>query len=326
MQVFRFWAQGQSEAEYHGAPIHAYGCSNESIEAALADARRRADRVVETLKSPDPSAYSYDRPMREEIVRELTLGGRITAVLTRNAQGAVVLNTANVFFADIDYEPQPVSLGVLLGKLLGRKSPNPDDVIMERISAVVSAHPGLGVRVYRTSNGFRCLVKSRPYDPLADKTIDLLRQFGSDDLYVKLCRAQECFRARVSPKPWRCGSRKPPLRFPFADSAQEEQFRSWQRDYESIAEQFSVCALIGDLGSEQVHPEIAPVMELHDHFACAGAGPAGVTGCCEHPRSLSEIAAIGVRLFCYRLRVVCGCGSWSGFKPVLLGMLSGGCG
>jgi len=275
MKIYRYWAKAAAEKRPEGMPVECFGCSNESVEAALADAKVRAQRFADALqRDGPPHPYLYeDRPVREEIVREFERNGKPTAVLTRNAFGSLVINSPQVLFADIDYQQEEVSLGGLLGKLFGKKTPSQDEQIIARIEEVVAQDRSLGVRVYRTKNGFRCLVKSRTFDPLSDESNKLLQQFGSDPRYVKLCRVQECYRARVSPKPWRCGVGDPPVKFPFSDAEAERRYREWQQAYEETAKSYSTCAKIGDFGSSHLHPEVDSVMKLHDHLACEGDGP-----------------------------------------------------
>src|SRR5262249_35812590 len=91
---------------------------------------------------------------------------------------------------------------------------------------------------------------------------------GSDPLYVRLCQAQSCFRARLTPKPWRCGMRPPSAPYPWENSRRESQFRSWLLKYETAIREYSVCKLIDHLGPAAVHPEIAPIVSLHDRIAC----------------------------------------------------------
>jgi hypothetical protein len=275
MKLYRYWAKAAAEKHPEGMPVECFGCSNESVEAALADAKVRANKFAEALQRdgpPDPYLYE-DRPVREEIIREFEHNGKPTAVLTRNAYGSVVLNTPHVLFADIDYKDEGISLGGLIGKLFGKKEPSQDEQIVARIEEIVADDRSLGVRVYRTKNGFRCLVKSKTYDPLSPESDQLLQQFGSDPRYVRLCKAQACYRARVSPKPWRCGVGDPPAKFPFRDEEVERRYREWQRGYEERAKSFSTCAKIGDFGSTDLHPAVDSVMQLHDHLACEGDGP-----------------------------------------------------
>jgi len=275
MKIYRYWAKAAADQQPTDKFVECYGCSGESLEAALANARERANQIAARMKQGQPPGqYTYaERPVREEIVDEFAHADEQAAVITRNSYGSLILNTPRVLFADIDFKPPALSLSSLLGALFGKKKPSQEEQIIHRIEQVVAAQPALGLRVYRTNNGFRCLAKSRTYDPLSEESNLLLKELDADPMYKQLCRVQECYRARISPKPWRCGVDKPPARFPFLDPGVEQQYRAWQSEYERQAQSFSTCALIADFGSAQVHPEAEAVMKLHDHFTCQGDGP-----------------------------------------------------
>ena len=275
MKTYRYWAKAAAENQPAGKLVECFGCSNESVQAALADAQVRANKISDAMQSGSVSdQYSYGkRPVREEIVEDFEHDNRLVAVITRNTYGALVLNTPRTLFADIDYREEPMSVGGLISSLFGKRKPSQDEQVIARIEELVAQDGSLGVRVYRTKNGFRCLVKSRTYDPLSEESHRLLRQLESDPKYVQLCQVQECYRARISPKPWRCGLDTPPARFPFRDDQIERVYREWQSAYEERAKSYCACALIGDFGAADVHPEVDLVMQLHDHFACADDRP-----------------------------------------------------
>lgn len=277
MKIYRYWAKAEADQQPPDAYVCSYGCSHESIEAALEEARARANRIADTVRrGQTPDSYAYgDRPVREEVVQELQHEGRVAAVITRNAYGSCVLNAPRVLFADLDYPPEESSIGSWFGSLFGQKKPSRDEQIIARIQQVVERDRRLGLRVYRTSNGFRCLATTQTFDPLSGESARLLEQLESDPQYVKLCRIQECYRARISPKPWRMGIDKPPARFPFQDAPTERRYRDWQANYEKTARLFATCALIGDFGSPHVHPEVDAIQRLHDHFACPAELPLG---------------------------------------------------
>ena len=177
------------------------------------------------------------------------------------------------FFADVDYRPEPITLGGFFRKLLGKKTPSQDEQLIARIEELTARDFRLGIRVYRTKAGFRCLVVSRTFDPLSNEATSLLDELGSDRRYIKLCQVQECFRARVSPKPWRCGVGDPPCRFPFPDEEAQRRYREWEKQYAETAKSYSTCSHIGDFGSNSIHPRFEAVIKLHDDLACAGNGP-----------------------------------------------------
>jgi hypothetical protein len=107
-------------------------------------------------------------------------------------------------------------------------------------------------------------------NPEAEATIAMLARFDADPQYVRLCRVQKCFRARVSPKPWRCDCRRPPTRYPWDSAAQESAYREWELEYHERTRGFAACELIGTFGERTVHPRIQRVIELHDGLACVG--------------------------------------------------------
>jgi len=68
-----------------------------------------------------------------------------------------------------------------------------------------SNKPEWGVRIYKTAAGYRGIVTHALFDPTDPETLRLMEQFACDPQYVRLCKRQESFRARITPKGWRCG-------------------------------------------------------------------------------------------------------------------------
>ena len=79
--------------------------------------------------------------------------------------------------------------------------------------------------------GLRVIVADRLMEPSSEEAGQLLERMGSDPLYVRLCRNQESFRARLTPKPWRCGHHAAPARWPFVDAKSERVFKAWEDAY-----------------------------------------------------------------------------------------------
>src|SRR5262249_55735337 len=121
----------------------------------------------------------------------------LAAVISRNSYGSLVLNTSRVMFADVDYparmfEDLVAALKKLWGRLTGSGSPamDRDAELLRRFQEVVETQPGLGIRVYRTFAGYRLLVTSQTFAATSDEAVKLLERFGSDRLYVRLCKSQ----------------------------------------------------------------------------------------------------------------------------------------
>jgi hypothetical protein len=260
------------------------------MDAALRQAREAAERAAAAVeRGRPPERYGYaDRPLREEIVQEIGGANGPAAIITRNAYGALVLNTSRVMFADVDYHPgmNPftgdggASLGETFSNLWGRLRGKPpaatsarDERLLGQFGEAARSRPGLGIRVYRTAGGFRLLVTTETFNPLSDEAHELLSSFDSDTLYRRLCRVQECFRARLSAKFWRCGAEKPPSRFPWADAETEAEFRRWEQDYHAHANQYATCELVQTIGESSVHPDVAPILETHDRLTMRSGAP-----------------------------------------------------
>lgn len=279
MKTYKYWARASAPtANHHGIEITCYGGSNDSVKHALRVAEERAKAAANRF-DPSSQTTTYDYAngfLREEIINELQDDGKTVAVITRNVAGCLVLNTPDVFFADIDYpavQPRPSFLSVITTFFGGEKNSPADDKVVSTVQRIVDADSRLGIRLYRTKNGFRCLINTRTYDAMSDEANRLLQDFDADPLYVKLCKTQECFRARLTPKPWRCGMTQPTTRFPFETSGELNRHRDWIKQYESVAKNYSTCMFIGQFGSEVIHPDVASVLRVHDQLACSGDAP-----------------------------------------------------
>lgn len=262
MKIPKYWAsetQHIKDSRGHPLFLKCWRWSDESVAAAQIAARERITTVARTLHSVDDlERYGYgDRqPLREEIIKTINN----ETIITRNGYGSLVLNTARVMFIDIDLEE---------AKPAGLFS-KPPDVVGEaraRIETWVKRNPGWGMRIYRTKAGLRCIATHDLFDPGDTKTVRALKELESDPLYVTLCRAQKCFRARLTPKHWRCDLPKPPARYPFEDTKDEPRYRQWIQRYEATISKYSVCEFVVELGNPNRHPEVETVIAVHDEYA-----------------------------------------------------------
>lgn len=280
MKLYKYWAKGDATVRTDGRPwtVTAFGGSDTSLGEAQQRGRERAERMAAAIarRGDRLTAYDYgERPLREELIQEIRNGDEIAAVITRNSYGALVLNTNRVMFVDVDRAAS--GAGLSLGKALksvwaGLRGKGADEKqareqeILKRFARVSESRPEMGFRVYRTNAGYRLLVTSSTFDPKASETLQLLEAFGSDPLYIRLCKAQECFRARLSAKYWRCGARRPPSRFPWDDAAMERKYREWEESYHRLANTFAVCELVEAMGSTTIDESVRPILDTHDRL------------------------------------------------------------
>jgi hypothetical protein len=281
MQIPKYWAKSDSVVENDEGDIrhlNIWRWSETSISEAqqsAADALQQA--MLRFKNNQELNQYSYGRnPLREEIIQSIkNADGNQVGIVTRNRYGALVLNAAQAMFIDIDFpEAESNLLEVLglggIGKLFGKKAPpppSPEQTCLQTIEQWSQAHRDVSMRVYRTYGGLRCLITNEILDPTQESSLALMRELNSDTLYITLCRQQESFRARLTPKPWRCGVDLPPSRYPWDDIAQEQRYREWERTYERAASQYITCRLVKLFGKDETHPDIAPIVSLHDQIA-----------------------------------------------------------
>jgi hypothetical protein len=265
MNFPRFWQAAKT------GEITTWGWSDVSLDAALAKARERQARVRAWLDGgceTELGRYGYpDRPMREEVLREFPGDdGAPAGVLTRNSYGCVVLNTARLVFVDVD--TRPGSIGSFFARLLGRKTLDPqsalEQTLAEKLHAWTAARTDWRWRMYRTAAGVRLMAVHRPLAPDDALVAEAFDHFGADRLYRALCKTQQCFRARLTPKPWRCDVDKPPYNWPWPSAEAEAQFREWEREYVEKTAPYSTCRLLEEFGNAPAASEFAEMIETHD--------------------------------------------------------------
>ena len=79
------------------------------------------------------------------------------------------------------------------------------ELVLAPVRRWCESHPSWRVRVYRTPAGLRLLANHAAIDPRGEEATAFFAIVDSDPLYRLMCQKQACFRARVSPKPWRIG-------------------------------------------------------------------------------------------------------------------------
>lgn len=279
MRIPRFWSKEQSDVDLGGFKTRreVWGWSLSSFEEAAANARESLVRIAKHLHagSFDLDGYQYvSNPPREEIVREFGAPEDPAAIITRNAYGSLVLNTRDLMFVDVDCPEEPATFKGLFASLLGKKDPAPSksEEKLINIGAWVGDNPDYRVRIYRTAAGFRVLIMNAAIIANSSQADSILEGLESDPLYRQLCRVQECFRARLTPKPWRIESgMQPPNRFPWGDTESERIYREWESRYEQAAKRFGTCLFIEEAGTEnyEVSDTNRSLIQLHDELTGA---------------------------------------------------------
>jgi hypothetical protein len=249
-------------------------------------------------------------PIREEV-----LARHGEEVITRNAYGAHCLNTPNALFADVDFNPErgakpalfafaaltvvSVATGLTLGswittvglllfslvsaapvarlvaRLVAAAGGGSERMARKRITRFIAANPGWNVRLYRTPAGYRVLATHRPFDVRSGDVQRFFARVSADPVYVRMCTNQNCFRARLTAKPWRIGIPAHMHPRPGVWPVRPESVavrNQWIAGYERKAAAFAACRYIESMGSGVVHESIKAVVSLHDRESRALSG------------------------------------------------------
>ena len=282
MRIYRYW---ESKTEIiNGLTVYFKAGSNDSREAAAALIEEKAAfcRQCAAGGTPDPRIQAelrkklwqgcgekYEVPICEELVQSIDRHN----LITRNRYGALVLNSEDHAFFDIDLDAPLPSEGfkkTFLQFLGLAPKPSREERLKELICQCIRTYfPYTSFRLYRTANGFRLLTPARD-EANSSRMQEMMQIFRCDPLYMTLCARQNCFRARLTPKPRRM-KMKTAQKFtypPKVDSAAEKEM--WLKEYACRSENHKTCTLVAVFGAEFD----SPTVKLHDELCkCSTALP-----------------------------------------------------
>lgn len=285
MRIPKFWEVAEDSATGpSGERVfrRVWGWSMSSAAEALDVAQERLRSALANIRSGTKAGGYYPRvPLREPILDEVLADGEQILVVTRNRYGAEVLNTDRVLIADVDLPGLERSTAGLLRRLFGKKStPDPGApaepaVVVERLAVLAdwaSAHPNLGVIIYRTASGLRVFVTGVEEPASSARGEQILGELGTDPIYRELCRTHGTFRARLTPKPWRLRRIKAPRgSWPFQTYEAEFDFERWLSGYDSASAAHAVCRRVATHGPAPSTVE-ALIIQRHDERTRATSG------------------------------------------------------
>lgn len=255
----------------------AWGWSEHSEAKRNAVARlEKIQRWLSSDQDEELARYHYevDDVIREFVIEQIVgTKNEILGVVSRNAYGSLILNAASMLIVDIDIEHH-VTRPSLLGRLLGKHGVDADSIRQHRLELIRSLsrqNPNWSLGVYQTAAGLRVIVTNE-FFPAQDAFVaSIMDMLMADRLYRKLCRTQNCFRARLTPKPWRIGLTETAPKFPFPNSDVESEFDRWYKKYLQRAAKYSVCQKIAHFGPDETIPECRPLVELHDRLTLSNS-------------------------------------------------------
>ncbi len=276
----------------------------EALEAVLAGRRR-----VQRMEPKVPYNGAEGVPIREEIIAR-----QGETILTRNRYGALCLNTADTAFIDIDHRastppwfaalllmavfpfathlahPYPLTFRILwyiattllmlaVSGALWRRAVSlfggESAMIRRRVERFFRRHPDLSGTLYETPGGYRLLLTQGPVDPNSPTLANWFRELRADREYVKMCSRQHCFRARVTPKPWRIGGA--PLHHSVGavwplNPDQLAKREAWVIEYDQRRTGYAACRFVQTFGTAPEDAQVRQVQAWHDELSGARSG------------------------------------------------------
>lgn len=162
-----------------------------------------------------------------------------------------------------------------LARALERHDPrmrNPVAWAIGRARAWCESRPAWRIAAYETPAGARLLPLHAPFDAAEESTFEFMHFVRADPLYERMCRLQRCFRARVSPKPWRAGVQehfRAGGTWPVRDTQKLARRARWLEGYERASRGYASCRFVEDVGSGKPDPDIEGIRSLHDEMSRA---------------------------------------------------------
>lgn len=243
MRLYRYWKTMFFEIIIDGRPqkIKCTAGSNHSNDDAAERCAAKAERVQKIINHQVERSWSYERPIREEVIRDIDADN----VVTRNSYGALILNTTSLNIFDID-RYQRSFWEMFTFKKFDNKA-----AIVQKLKTLHAQQtlPGTTWRIYETTKGIRLIVLGAYIEPSSEVFKKFCLQINADNLYAFMCQKQNCYRARLTPKPHRMKIPCIKYRCPIPEG-QETAYRDWVANYENESRNFAVCRLVEELGSK----------------------------------------------------------------------------
>ena len=147
------------------------------------------------------------------------------------------------------------------------------DFNMQYIEEFSTKNPDWNLRVYRTPAGLRIMVLHDVFQPNDPSVEEFFDSVNSDPQYVWMCKRQECFRARVSPKPWRVLSSDVEQKLDQGVWPVPEEWigerNEWVTQYEKASKGYASCRFERHIGSDIVHEKCEKLRIVHDEYCNA---------------------------------------------------------
>lgn len=241
MKYFKYWVKEKFQIEVGGTneEISILSGSNKSKALASAEAKQKA-RLIQSRVADGGTKEDYEVPIKEH-VSEIIDESNVVSVCR---YGAKILNTNQ--FTILDLDDYPVDFFDLFKSY--RKMTKKERIVAkfeERIKKL----PQLGAdfRIYETAKGIRVIGKTY-LAPSSPGYVALMRKLFVDWVYIQMSAKQNCYRARLTPKPYRMKFRTIKVADPLV--CETSEYLEWEQDYADKARSHVVVKLIKTIGRD----------------------------------------------------------------------------
>ncbi len=252
MKYFKHWVKESFQIKIDGSieNINILSGSNISKADASQEAQTKAD-LIEGRISEGTHKENYEVAIKEHVDEVLDESNVVTVC----RYGAHILNTQQYTILDLD--DYPVNFMDIFKSF---KNMTKKERIVHKFLENIKRHPKLGndFRIYETTKGVRVIGKTY-IDPTQKNYSSLMRKLGVDWIYIQLSKKQQCFRARLTPKPYRIKCKTIKIRSPL--DCETKAYESWASQYKEHAKDYSVVKLIQTIGQDFSYEA---AIKLHD--------------------------------------------------------------
>lgn len=241
MKYFRYWIKDEFPIQIGGSPqeITILSGSNVSEADAAKKAKEQASIIEERIQS-GTRKEEYESSINEYVERVIDDSNIVTIC----RYGAKILNTDEYTILDLD--DYPVDIFDIFRSV--RTLPKKERIVAKFLERVAK-NPEIGTdfRIYETAKGIRVIGK-KYINPENKKYIKLMRSLNVDWLYVFLSKRQKCYRARLTPKPYRLKIKTIRITSPLTCTS--DDYTQWEKMYTDSSNKYSVAKYLTSLGQD----------------------------------------------------------------------------
>ena len=252
MRYFKYWVKEKRQIKVGDKTeeINILSGSNASKTRASEKATDKATLIEQRILGISDDC-EYEVPINEYISKVIDESNVISVC----RYGAKILNTNQYTILDLDDYPINFFDIFKAYRKMSKK-----ERIVAKFEEKIEKAPQLGTdfRIYETAKGIRIIGKTY-FDPSDSAYTSVMRKLFVDWIYVQLSKKQNCYRARLTPKPYRLKFRTIKIKDPLV--CESDEYLEWERDYADKSRTFSVVKLVKSIGRDF---SFDPIVKYHD--------------------------------------------------------------